>query len=146
MARAAAFLEDRQLFVALPPMPEVVVLENPSLRAYVPLALYHDGRFAVTGGADNKLRVWCLATAACMSTFEGDSSSLDAVAMTPDGRFVLSGGGSDWRRGSADRRGRVWELDGDLDADGSMPPRPTPRSRTSPERRPRCARNESRPR
>jgi hypothetical protein len=28
--------------------PEVLTLENPSLRAHFPLALYHDGRFAVT--------------------------------------------------------------------------------------------------
>jgi len=48
LARAAAFSEDRRLVTSPPPPPEVVILENPSLRAHFPLALYHEGRFAVT--------------------------------------------------------------------------------------------------
>ncbi|MFQ5350498.1 MAG: DUF885 family protein, partial [Thermoanaerobaculia bacterium] len=48
LARAAAYVEDHRLVSSPPPPPEVVRLENPSLRAHFPLALYHDGRFAVT--------------------------------------------------------------------------------------------------
>ena len=48
LARAAEFVRARSL-VSLPPTPpEVLTLDNPSLRAHFPLALYHDGRFAVT--------------------------------------------------------------------------------------------------
>ncbi len=51
LARAAAYVEEWRLFTSLPPAPEVVILENPSLRAHFPLAIYHDGRFAVTTAA-----------------------------------------------------------------------------------------------
>ncbi len=48
LRRAAEFTRTRDL-VSLPAAePEVVALENASLRAHFPLALYHDGRFAVT--------------------------------------------------------------------------------------------------
>ena len=51
LARAAEFTRDRDL-VSLPEAPlEVLVLENRSLRDHFPLALYHDGRFAVTTGS-----------------------------------------------------------------------------------------------
>jgi uncharacterized protein (DUF885 family) len=48
LARAAAFVEDHSIVSSPPPLPQVVVLENPALRAHFPLALYHDGSLAVT--------------------------------------------------------------------------------------------------
>ena len=51
LTRAAEFLRDRELVTLPAAEPEVVVLENRSLRAHFPLALYHDGRFAVTTAA-----------------------------------------------------------------------------------------------
>ncbi len=48
LTRAAEYARTLDL-VSLPATePEVLALENPSLRAHFPLALYHDGRFAVT--------------------------------------------------------------------------------------------------
>ena len=51
MARAAEYSATRDLVTLPPAQPEVLVLENPSLRAHFPLALYHDGRLAVTTAA-----------------------------------------------------------------------------------------------
>jgi uncharacterized protein (DUF885 family) len=51
LTRAAGYVEDHYVVTSPPPLPEVMVLENPSLRAHFPFALYHDGRFAVTTAA-----------------------------------------------------------------------------------------------
>jgi uncharacterized protein (DUF885 family) len=48
LARAAGYIDSHHVVTSPPPAPEVVILENPALRAHFPLALYHDGRLAVT--------------------------------------------------------------------------------------------------
>ncbi len=50
LTRAAAFVEEHAMVSSPPPLPRVVKLENRSLRAHFPLALYHDGSLAVTTG------------------------------------------------------------------------------------------------
>jgi WD40 repeat protein len=71
------------------------------------VAVTPDGRFALSGSSDKTLRLWELATGACVHTFEGHTNQVIAVTVTPDGRFALSG--------SSDETLRLWELDWELD-------------------------------
>jgi hypothetical protein len=79
------------------------------------VAVTPDGRFALSGSTDHSLRLWELATGACLRTFEGHTQEVNAVAMTPDGRFTLSGSGDFLQTGSGDTTLRLWELDWELD-------------------------------
>jgi WD40 repeat protein/uncharacterized caspase-like protein len=53
-----------------------------------------DGRFVLTGGADQTARLWDAQTGALMRSFVGHSNEVLSVAFSPDGRFVLTGSGS----------------------------------------------------
>jgi WD40 repeat protein len=78
------------------------------------VAVTPDGRHVVSGSWENTLRVWDLETGKPKMTFQGHSSEVralaveghtswvDAVAVTPDGRHVISG--------SYDNTLRVWDL------------------------------------
>jgi WD40 repeat protein/serine/threonine protein kinase len=65
------------------------------------LAWSVDGRFALSAGWDEVLRLWDLSTGA-VRTFEGHKDTVTAVACNHDGRFALSGG--------ADGTLRLWEI------------------------------------
>jgi WD40 repeat protein/serine/threonine protein kinase len=76
------------------------------------VALTPDGRLALTASADATARLWELTggrefprrvrRAGCLRTLRGHQFSVDAVALTPDGRLALTGG---W-----DHTARLWEL------------------------------------
>jgi serine/threonine protein kinase/WD40 repeat protein len=66
------------------------------------LALSADGLRAVTGCADNIVRVWDLTSKRGLSQFTGHAGAVQVVAVSPDGRRVLSG--------SADKTLRLWDL------------------------------------
>ena len=51
-----------------------------------------DGWRAVSGGADNVLRVWDLESGLCLRTMEGHSGKITSVSITPDGRYAISAG------------------------------------------------------
>jgi len=51
-------------------------------------------RHVATAGADRKVRVFDAATKECTATFEAHATQAFCVAMSPNGRFMLSGGGS----------------------------------------------------
>jgi WD40 repeat protein/tetratricopeptide (TPR) repeat protein len=69
------------------------------------VALSPDGRHALTGGKDQVVRLWDVATGECLRTFEGHNSEVTCLRFSPDGTFALSGGF---------REVRVWHLDWDL--------------------------------
>jgi WD40 repeat protein/serine/threonine protein kinase len=66
------------------------------------VAMSPDGRYAISGSADNTLRLWELSTGKCIRTFEGHTSWVNSVAISPDGRYAISG--------SDDKTLRQWEL------------------------------------
>lgn len=72
------------------------------------IAISHDGRLVVTGGAEGSVQVWELAGRTLLRRFQHgidniwDSPGVTALAITPDGRYVLSAGG--------DYRIRLWDL------------------------------------
>jgi len=61
-----------------------------------------DGRLAVSGSQDTKLRLWDLETGACLRTF-GRGGCVSCVSTTPDGRHAVSG--------SYDKTLRLWDLE-----------------------------------
>jgi WD40 repeat protein len=67
------------------------------------VAFLPDGFSALSGGADNTLRLWYLATSREAERFEGHTEGVTGVAVTADGRRALSG--------SLDGTLRLWELD-----------------------------------
>ncbi len=66
------------------------------------VCLSPDGRLAVSGGADQTLRLWQVATGRCLAAFPGHREWVTAVCLSADGRKVLSA--------STDRTLRLWRL------------------------------------
>jgi murein L,D-transpeptidase YafK len=71
-------------------------------RAVNAVALSANGRQAVSGGQDNLLRLWDVATGLLLRTFDAQTNSTNAVAFSPDGRQVLTG--------SDDKLLRLWDV------------------------------------
>jgi WD40 repeat protein len=61
-----------------------------------------DCQRALTGGPDQKVRLWEVATGRLLQTFEGHTDGVTGLVVTPDGRTVYSC--------SRDRTIRVWTL------------------------------------
>ncbi len=59
-----------------------------------------DGRFLLTGSADNTIRMWDRATGVCIRAFEGHTNSITSVHFTSDAQIVMSS--------SADRTIKLW--------------------------------------
>jgi hypothetical protein len=76
------------------------------------VAVTPDGRYVVSGSADNTVRVWDLATGQEVRRFTGHEDWVRSVAVTPDGQYVVSG--------SVDRTVRLWYI-GDLRVPRSQP-------------------------
>ena len=61
-----------------------------------------DGRRLLSGGADNTVRLWEVATGREVARAEGHTAPVKSVGFAPDGRTVVSGG--------LDRTVRLWQL------------------------------------
>jgi WD40 repeat protein len=62
-----------------------------NLVVLVSVAFAPDGHTALSGGWDNTLKLWDVATGREIRTFRGHSRSVDSVAFAPDGHTALSG-------------------------------------------------------
>jgi WD40 repeat protein len=69
-------------------------------RAVQCAALSPDGHLAVSGGDDDDLRVWDVATGKMLRLLKGHANQVWSVAFSPDGKHILSGGD--------DRTVRLW--------------------------------------
>jgi hypothetical protein len=58
-------------------------------------AISPDNKYIVSGGDDDDLRLWELATGKELKTFKGHTQPVWSVAFSPDGKFILSGGEDD---------------------------------------------------
>lgn len=79
-------------------------LEDPEDRSGEVLAvrLTSDGRFAVSGEDDGRIRIRETSTGRCVRTLDGHTEDARGIALTPDDRFLLSGG--------SDGTLRLWQL------------------------------------
>lgn len=78
------------------------------------IQIAHDGRYFVSGGGDNIVKLWELGTGKLIKGFVGHSDSIRSIAMTPDGRRIVSSG--DFHSPGDSRDGfRLWNVEtGDL--------------------------------
>jgi WD40 repeat protein len=93
------------------PVAEVRVF-NGHTRPVWDLALTPDGDHAVSVGADTTARVWDVATGRQVGRFTGHSTLLRAVAISPDSKRVLTGGGVGLTDGASPDANdlRLWDL------------------------------------
>jgi hypothetical protein len=68
------------------------------------VAVSADGRTAVSGSHDRRVRVWDLSGGSCTAVLEGHTEEVTSVAVSADGRTAVSG--------AADNTVRVWDLAG----------------------------------
>ncbi len=98
------------------------------------VAISTDGRRVLSGGHDNVLRLWDMATGLLLRTFDAETESINSVAFSPTDHLVLAGGDDkilrlwDWQTGRsvAKMEGHAGEIlsvtsspDGRLAASGS---------------------------
>jgi len=60
------------------------------------VAFSPDGKLALSGGADHRLKLWDVASGREVKTFQA-SASITSVAFSPDGKLLLSGGGEPFK-------------------------------------------------
>lgn len=65
-------------------------------------AISPDGRYALSGSRDRKMRLWDLRTGREVRAFSGHYAWVNAVAFSPNGKFAVSGG--------QDGKVKVWDL------------------------------------
>ena len=53
--------------------------------------LSHDGRYALSGTAENSLNLWDLTSGRCIRSFMGHTNEVTSVRLSADGRYALSG-------------------------------------------------------
>jgi WD40 repeat protein len=76
------------------------------------LCLNEDGRLALSGGRDGKVRVWDTARGNCVKTIEAHDKIINSVSLSDDGGLAFTV--------SSDQTAKLWFLDWDLDEPGSL--------------------------
>jgi WD40 repeat protein len=66
--------------------------QTPPLISVSCASMSRDGKRAVSGGADMKLRIWDLSDGTLIRELTGHSNTIWSVAVSPDGKRALSGG------------------------------------------------------
>lgn len=85
-----------------PRIPPVLFEGAYPLNQIVSICLTSDGRYALSAGRDNKLKLWDVAAARCLRTFEGHNGDVTSVCLSADGNLALSA--------SYDKTLRLWDL------------------------------------
>ena len=80
--------------VGWPQKPEMIVQTGHS-SAVVSVAFSPDGKLLASGGADNIVKLWEVATRRVLRTFTGQPKPIDSVAFSPDGKLLASASGLD---------------------------------------------------
>jgi hypothetical protein len=65
------------------------------------VAFSPDGKFALAGSQDGKIRLWEVQSGAKIKTFTGHSDEISGLAFSPDGKKIIS---------SADASARIWDV------------------------------------
>ncbi|GAA4560855.1 protein kinase domain-containing protein [Planotetraspora kaengkrachanensis] len=85
----------------------VRTLDLPDSTGFHTVRMTADGRFAVSGHYWSHTTIWDLRSGIPVRVLDGHERGVSCLAMTPDGRFVLT---------AKDGTLRLWELDWELDA------------------------------
>jgi WD40 repeat protein len=64
-----------------------------------------DGKTIVTGSKDTLLKLWDASTGVLITTVRGHPNRIESIACSPDGKFIVTGGGG------GDTLVRVWMKD-----------------------------------
>lgn len=79
------------------------------------LAISRDGTKAVTGSFGGEMRIWDLKAGKETARYQAHQGACWWVDFSPDGKFVVSGGGGGWTNGQPDPGEdfaiRIWKLD-----------------------------------
>jgi WD40 repeat protein len=71
-----------------------------------------DGRIILTGSEDQTADVWNVDSGALITTLRGHGASVNAVAISEDGKFAVTGAGAAKFGNGVDNSVRVWSLPG----------------------------------
>lgn len=83
------------------PRPELVLQTGHSLGARC-VVFATDGSWVASGGADNEIRIWQVATGRELRALTGHSGYVRSIAVSPDGQWLASG--------SNDRTVKIWSV------------------------------------
>ncbi len=100
-----------------------LILQTGHTRSANAVAFGPDNRWLASGGKDNVIKIWDLATGNVLRTLYGHTSNVNALAVSPDGKLLASGSGdiNDKRDlwsftqggvvgGAADNTVRIWNV------------------------------------
>src|SRR6266481_1830208 len=70
-----------------------LILQTGHSRSANAVAFSPDNRWLASGGKDNVIKIWDLATGNVLRTLYGHTSNVNALAVSPDGKLLASGSG-----------------------------------------------------
>jgi WD40 repeat protein len=70
-----------------------LILQTGHIRSANAVAFSTDNRWLASGGKDNLIKIWDLATGNVLRTLYGHTSNVNALAVSPDGKLLASGSG-----------------------------------------------------
>src|SRR5712671_2379707 len=71
-----------------------LILQTGHTRSANAVAFSPDNRWVASGGKDNVIKIWDLATGNVLRTLYGHTSNVNALAVSPDGKLLASGSGN----------------------------------------------------
>src|SRR6266542_2079306 len=70
-----------------------LILQTGHTRSAIAVAFSPDNRWLASGGKDNVVKIWDLATGNVLRTLYGHTKNVNALAVSPDGKLLASGSG-----------------------------------------------------
>ena len=70
-----------------------LILQTGHTKSANAVAFSPDNRWLASGGKDNVIKIWDLATGNVLRTLYGHTSNVNALAVSPDGKLLASGSG-----------------------------------------------------
>jgi WD40 repeat protein len=70
-----------------------------------------DAHCLVVGCSDQIIRLFDIASKSCLKKFSGHTGEVSSVDISPNGKYILSGGRGGAHAGSSDRSVRLWEME-----------------------------------
>jgi WD40 repeat protein len=70
-----------------------LILQTGHTKSAIAVAFSPDNRWLASGGKDDVIKIWDLATGNVLGTLYGHTSNINALAVSPDGKLLASGSG-----------------------------------------------------